>query len=133
MTAPLSLPTNSEAIKRQKYRERQEAIIELSKTHPFLKDKRVNAAIQELLNDTPKTGDDIVRILSSTPGKIAHILKLLENPILTAFLGIRSTILPKIEVVSLTFDAEIIDREVPKDFLPTTAEKIRVKAYSFWR
>lgn len=52
----------------------------LSKTHPVLKDPRIRKAIYALLDDTPKTGDDILLILASVPGKIAYILKILEDP-----------------------------------------------------
>lgn len=72
-----TLPNIEHATKRICHLEKFE---NLSKSHPALKDPRVRKAIYALLDDTPKTGDDILHILASVPGKIAYILKIIEDP-----------------------------------------------------
>lgn len=109
---------------------------ELAKSHPSLRDASVREAIQSLLDSTPKTGDDIIDILESAPGKKALILRLLEDPEIIEALSIRETVLAKIEVIasSKNPDREIIERDVPQEFLCTLEnQKERAQAYGLWK
>lgn len=114
---------------------RTEKLANLSEIHPLLKDAKVRKAISALLDNTPKTGDDIVEILESVRGKSAYILKLLEDPKIMEALGMRRTLISKIELFSIEiFENEIIDRNVPSEFLYTKSnQKLRAKAYSLWK